>query len=131
MTHALTVHKLLYPLDVEADDQLKCSSCIWNSYVKKLEEGNDECPKACSIIQYNTRVMNRHELIASKYFKADYFRVKYYFSNPPYSRVFHEYVIMPEISLIGNVGGTLGMFIGFSFSGLMAFMISLCKNGKK
>ena len=34
-----------------------------------------------------------------------------------------EYLIMPWTSLIANVGGTLGMFIGFSFIGTSEWMI--------
>ena len=39
-------------------------------------------------------------------------------------KVFEEYVIMDEMNLVGNVGGTMGMFIGFSFSGVIGLIIS-------
>ena len=35
----------------------------------------------------------------------------------------HEYFIIDAIGLIGSVGGTLGVFIGFSFSNLIIYII--------
>ena len=36
-----------------------------------------------------------------------------------------EYLLYDFISTIGNVGGTLGLFIGFSFSGLISYTLHL------
>ena len=36
-------------------------------------------------------------------------------SDYPFKIVKKEYLIMTWMTLVGNVGGTLGMFIGFSF----------------
>ena len=36
-----------------------------------------------------------------------------------------EYYIVPTLDLIGLIGGTLGMFIGFSFYGTFADALSL------
>ena len=38
-------------------------------------------------------------------------------SIEPIKMVHQEYRIMPTVSFVGNVGGTFGMFIGFSFLG--------------
>ena len=40
----------------------------------------------------------------------------YNFAPPKTETVHEEYLIYDAIGLIGSVGGTLGMFIGFSFS---------------
>ena len=45
------------------------------------------------------------------------------FENPGKVTVHTEYTLYDYISTIGNVGGTLGLFIGFSFSGLIAFAL--------
>ena len=42
--------------------------------------------------------------------------------------VYKEYVIYDAISMIGSVGGTLGMCIGFSFTGVIAYMINIVHN---
>ena len=39
-----------------------------------------------------------------------------------------EYLICDLNSMIGSIGGTLGLFIGFSFSNIISFAISQLKN---
>ena len=39
-----------------------------------------------------------------------------------------EYLIYDDIAMIGNVGGTLGLFIGFSFTGLISFLLNTIIN---
>ena len=40
-----------------------------------------------------------------------------------------EYFIYDAISMVGSVGGTLGMCIGFSFTGMFTILINLIQNG--
>ena len=35
-----------------------------------------------------------------------------------------EYLIHDAISMIGNIGGTLGLFVGFSFSNVISAILS-------
>ena len=44
-------------------------------------------------------------------------------SQEPYKTVHKEYLLMTGMSLVGNVGGMLGLFIGFSFLGISEWMI--------
>ena len=83
------------------------------------------CNPSCSIIQYDTKIINQE--LDSEPETANYFKLIYYFGNPQYTKVFDEFIIMNALGLLGNVGGTLGMFIGFSFSGVIAMIISFCK----
>ena len=43
--------------------------------------------------------------------------------------VYEEYLIYDVISMIGSVGGTLGMCIGFSFTGVLSILMKMIKNG--
>ena len=45
------------------------------------------------------------------------------FANPGKVTVNTEYLLYDFISTLGNVGGTLGLFIGFSFSGLISYIL--------
>ena len=47
-----------------------------------------------------------------------YFSIIYQFSPPMMKTVYEEYLIFDIVGMIGSVGGTLGMCIGFSFSGI-------------
>ena len=49
--------------------------------------------------------------------------VKYQFDAPLYAKVYEEYIIVDAIGMIGSVGGTLGLFIGFSFSNVINVLI--------
>ena len=39
-------------------------------------------------------------------------------SKKPFNKVKTEYWLLPLSTLVGNVGGTLGMVVGFSFIGI-------------
>ena len=38
--------------------------------------------------------------------------------------VHEEYLVYNEVDLVGIIGGTMGLFIGFSFSGFMTYIIT-------
>ena len=46
-------------------------------------------------------------------------------SDEPFKTVHRELLTMSFMSLVGNVGGTLGMFIGFSFIGTSEWFMEL------
>ena len=50
-------------------------------------------------------------------------RREVYRSEEPYKTVRKEYLVMSTMSFVGNLGGTIGMFIGFSFLGIFASII--------
>ena len=56
--------------------------------------------------------------------------IKYKFALPLKSKVYQAYLIIDSIGLIGSVGGTLGVFIGFSFSNLIFSLIEWLKDRK-
>ena len=48
----------------------------------------------------------------------------YRFAYPQVSTIYQEYLIYDGIGMIGSVGGTLGMFIGFSFSNAISSILN-------
>ena len=52
----------------------------------------------------------------------------YKFAVPEYVTTNEEYLIYDVIGMIGSVGGTLGMFIGFSFVNLFSNCIKHVQN---
>ena len=46
------------------------------------------------------------------------------YENPGKVSIHTEYLLYDFISTLGNVGGTLGLFVGFSFSGLISFLLN-------
>ena len=51
----------------------------------------------------------------------------YQFSRPLYMATYKEYLIYDAIGMIGSVGGTLGLCIGFSFTNVASYLTNLFK----
>ena len=87
---------------------------------------NSNCPKPCSIIQY-TGKLDYWDSWGREPFDLT-FTLYIRFAPPLATTVYEEYLIYDIFGMIGSVGGTLGIFIGFSFSGMLSFIIYIFKN---
>ena len=78
-------------------------------FEKLLRDVITECPKKCSVMQYNGKLgtrfgyLNEPTVSVSFRFKTDDIEIH------------QEFLVYDENELIGSIGGTLGLFIGFSF----------------
>ena len=93
----------------------KKSSCSFN--LIQNTTNHDDHPKTCLTTQYSGLSLDGK---TSKWYENS---IKYKFALPLKAKVFEEYFIIDSIGLIGSVGGTLGMFIGFCFSNLIISII--------
>ena len=97
--------------------------CIYDGYLYKYK-----CPKPCSILEYSG--------------KLDYWEPKYdwqsnntmiiylRFQSPEVITIYEEYLIYDFNGMLGSIGGTLGLFVGFSFSSAIELFINLLKKCK-
>ena len=94
-------------------------------FIRYLDLYLEECPtKQCFTQEYH----NEHE-DTIKLKKTSF---KFSYSIPSNSTtLYEEYLIYDTISMIGSVGGTLGMCIGFSFTGMISCLMSLLQHGIK
>ena len=94
----------------------------YEDVVSELEGNQMEfCSTPCLVTEFKTEIV---EGIVKSSSRNDC-RIEYQFDTPvaskgigfnkPFKNVKQEYLLMPLISVVGNIGGTLGMFIGFSF----------------
>ena len=83
--------------------------------------------KSCSNIQYLAEVLDISSL---SYDDNDHTTIEfsYQFAYPRSVKVYEEYLIYDTIGMIGYIGGTLGMFLGFSFSNVIALAIKFFQN---
>ena len=93
------------------DAKGKESNCNWH-ILKDLVQHitiNEEHLKTCVTTQYLGKITmdRKHE------YKHAVF-LYYKFSSPLKAKIYEEYLITDGFTLIGSVGGTLGLFIGFS-----------------
>ena len=93
-----------YPPCEEIQEQKK-------NYEKVLQlVYSTKCPRSCSYLQYNGKANPIYGMDNSRMIS-----VVYWFGNRNDVKTFKEYPIYGVTDVIGFVGGTLGLFVGFSF----------------
>ena len=86
-----------------------------------------KCPKPCSILEYSGKLYY-WEL---KYENPNNTMTIYLrFQSPEVLTIYEEYLIYDFNGMLGSIGGTLGMFVGFSFSSVIEIFINLLKRCK-
>ena len=86
-------------------------------HMSKNIEINNECPRSCSTIQYPINYEMDYNLNETDAI------IQYKLSMPLVIQTNKEYIIFDAIGMIGSVGGTLGLFIGFSFSNVLTIIM--------
>ena len=85
---------------------------------------DNSCPLACTTFQYIGSIMYERFYLQQPVDNA-YILTMYYFYDSSFSTTVHEeYLVYDLISMIGSVGGTLGMCIGFSFTGMISWILT-------
>ena len=110
------------PLDTlpfcQSNSQLECFNKSKRAAAKDL--GRENLLKPCTILQYKS--------VGDTWYnpKQNEAIFKMIFSKPARVMVKEEYLIYDMLTMIGAVGGTLGLFIGFSFHDLLQGIWSSC-----
>ena len=89
--------------------------CAWKRQedLGIILQSNGTC-KPCKKYDYSGMQTFENEDVENKYMHQK--KLTYQFAYPQVLTIYQEYLIYDDIGMIGSVGGTLGMFIGFSFS---------------
>ena len=91
-------------------------SRIWNKFLST-------CPSSCTQFQYQGKMKSLVGYVNdSKSIWMDYLFLS------GYVEVHQEYLVYEIDDVIGSIGGTLGLFIGFSFLGILKHLIETIKN---
>ena len=101
---------------------------VKNNFTKKVEL---KCYHSCNILQYSALDIRNSQGSYKINKSTDIYHFKYQFGNANNKmKAFHEYLIYDAMAMIGSVGGTFGLFIGFSMTGVIASLIESFKNSK-
>ena len=104
---------------MQSDCAEKIGNEVWYDIIQ-----NGSCPLACTTFEYTGTIMNekfyRQEPVDNAYRLTFYYVFDFSFSVT----VHEEYLVHDFISMIGSVGGTLGMCIGFSFTGFSSSILN-------
>ena len=84
----------------------------------------DTCSKACETFQYTGTMKQYHNFTNN----SRVVHLSYWFNHEDEVEVFEEYQIYEITSVIGSIGGTLGLFVGFSFFDISAKLINIFKD---
>ena len=82
---------------------------------------DDTCPKLCKIQEYSGKIDYNDDKTTSET-ETNTLLLHLRYSRPHTVTLSEEYLIYDSIGMVGSVGGTLGMFIGFSFYDLVVRM---------
>ena len=82
------------------------------------------CKKLCQILQYSGKLVMVYDHKQGPY----NFSFRYRFAPPHTAKIFEEYLIYDIVNMVGSVGGNLGMWIGFSFTGFISNMMIIIQN---
>ena len=99
----------------------KCSKEIFIKVFQNITR--NECPRPCESIGFSVK----NNWIADLE-KSHKFRFVYEFLINEQLQVYEEYLIYDIISLVGSVGGTLGIFVGFSLKDLFSNILNILQN---
>ena len=53
--------------------------------------------------------------------------ISYKYETPEQMEVREEYIVVPAFKMVGDIGGTIGIFIGFAFSPLVSQLLEYFK----
>ena len=96
---------------------------IWSNLLKTWNKFLTTCPNSCTQFEYQGKMKSLVGYVNdSKSVWMDYLFLS------GYLEVHQEYLVYEMDDVIGSIGGTLGLFIGFSFHELLKYFIEIIKN---
>ena len=117
----------IYMLSGNNDTFPTCTEQVvknFNKAISVLPDLLDTCSRACKTFQYTGTMKQYHNFTNSS--KEVY--LSYWFNHKDEVEVFEEYQIYEITSVIGSIGGTLGLFVGFSFFDISTKLINILKD---
>ena len=96
-------------------DEFQCSH-----NVTKTLKAESNCKPGCTLIDFGLESEYQEDLDAPDAKRN--VTLAYKVLNP-IIKVEEEYLIQDFVGMLGSIGGTLGLFIGFSFSGAISFVL--------
>ena len=96
---------------------------IWKNLTKTWKKFLSSCPNSCTQYKYQGKMKSLVGYVNdTKRIWMDYLFLS------GYVEVHQEYLLYEIDDVIGSIGGTLGLFIGFSFLGILKNVIENVKN---
>ena len=119
--HSFLVSDKLFICPWADFDDTQQRLCVWWAFAETYKDAKSTFKRPCHILEYQGKeTYDRKD--------QEYQFILTYRFAPPYMTTEHqEHLLFDVIGLIGNVGGTLGMCIGFSFIGMVSSILEFIK----
>ena len=101
----------------------KCSHKYGLNLVRKLKENATCLERACKTTHYDGKIVFEESHPESPLVHPDSRSFSYTFLRTSVA-IHEEYLIYDFVGMLGSIGGTLGMCIGFSFVGLSSVLLN-------
>ena len=109
----------------ESDVDCFLEYCAKNGFIEKLAE-TGLCQQSCSTTEFSGKLVYEGQVPGLDMNHMTYF--SYSIKAPAKWTVNEEYLIYDFVGLVGSVGGTLGMFIGFSFINIITHILTFLQH---
>ena len=100
-------------------EEMKCMTKEAYDIIHGATSSGKCVERACEITQYTGKVVYEETSIRALHTRS----FGYYFLPPQSVIIQEEFLIYDFAGMLGTIGGTLGMFIGFSFVGLVSMFL--------
>ena len=105
--------------DIPACKSEEENHCFWKNIYFNLYSRTkyDTCPRQCTIQEYSGRIdyLKEKKEPSCEEGKNSTLTFSVRFASPYMMTFSEEYLIYNVLGMVGSVGGTLGLFLGFSF----------------
>ena len=111
----------------ETTEEMLCSLELIQSIFQEIATKRI-CKKSCTTFD----IFGEVAVIAINKSEIFHYKTIYYTIAPPYLvKVSEEYIIYDIIGMVASIGGTLGLFVGFSFTNVTSFLVEVLKKFMK
>ena len=118
--HDLVIFSYLPPCT--NNEAIECVNDLIDMSYDEFTLSNMKRP--CQILEYDGTIIDvdllPKEIINES---TSVFHMTYKFSTPELTTEYKKHLVFDTVNMIGSVGGTLGMCIGFSFSGIVSTVL--------
>ena len=104
------------------NESLELMECNREAIKKNYKEFKNISKRPCHILEYVGKKISEGSR------EKGSIKIGYNFAQPEMTIKYKEHLVFDMTGMVGSVGGTLGMCIGFSFTGITSTMFSYIRN---
>ena len=109
----------------EWNETNKIIECNMEAIKNNYKEFKNVSKRPCHILEYVGKKISEGSR------ENGQIKIGYNFAQPEMTIEYHEHLVFDMAGMVGSIGGTLGMCIGFSFTGITSAIIEVIRDRMK